>query len=185
MLSPGRHLMAPLNTIQASSLLRICTPLRVQTFVHSERKNYRIGGLVLGMCVPWWTMMDQWKWLVNVDEERVAKWTRLYMFWDSIISRLPHYRRLNGLALMSIGCWERLYSLLEEVYPPLDEPIRRGEGVALVLLNDAITSWQAAGKQWKSWSARMISASFRIGEKPRDILHVVSCYALHGALAEL
>ena len=31
--------------------------------------------------------------------------------------------------------------------PPLDEPVRRGEGVALVLLNDAITSWQAAGKQ--------------------------------------
>ena len=118
--------------------------------------------------------MDRWKCLVNVDEERVAKWTRLYMFWDSIISRLPHYRRLNGLALMSIGCWERLYS---RSVPPLDEPIRRGEGVALVLLNDAITSWQAAGKQWKSWSARMISASFRIGEKPRDILHVVSCYA--------
>ena len=55
--------------------------------------------------------------------------------------------------------------------------LRGGEGVALVLLGDAIASWKAVGKQWKSWSARMVSACFKIGEKPHDILHVVSCYA--------
>ena len=41
--------------------------------------------------------------------------------------------------------------------PPSDEPVRRGEGLTLVLLNDAIASWQATGKQWRSWRARMIS----------------------------
>ena len=60
--------------------------------------------------------------------------------------------------------------------PPLDGAVQRGEGVALVLLGDAIAGWEVAGKQWKSWSARMVSC-FKIGEKPHDILHVVSCYA--------
>ena len=45
-----------------------------------------------------------------------------------------------------------------------DEPARRDEEASFVLLDDAIASWQAAGKQWKSWSARMIFACFRIGE---------------------
>ena len=31
--------------------------------------------------------------------------------------------------------------------PSPDEPVKRGEGVALVLLGDAIASWKAAGKQ--------------------------------------
>ena len=70
--------------------------------------------------------------------------------------------------------------------PPSDEPVRKGEGVSLVLLNDDIASLQAVGKQWKSWSARMISTFFRIGEKPHDILHAVSyTMPLHGTLAEL
>ena len=42
---------------------------------------------------------------------------------------------------------------------------------------DAISSWEAAGKQWKSWSARIVLAYFRIGEKQHDFLYVVSCYA--------
>ena len=61
--------------------------------------------------------------------------------------------------------------------PPSDGVVQRGKGVALVLLGDAIVSWEVAGKQWKSWSARMVSACFRIGEKPHDILHVASYYA--------
>ncbi|XP_065886632.1 uncharacterized protein [Dysidea avara] len=55
--------------------------------------------------------------------------------------------------------------------------MQRGEGVALVLLGDAISGWEAGGKQWKSWNARMVSACFKIGEKQHDFLHVVSCYA--------
>ena len=40
--------------------------------------------------------------------------------------------------------------------PPSNEAMQRGEGVALVLLGDAVSSWEAGGKQWKSWSARMV-----------------------------
>ena len=62
--------------------------------------------------------------------------------------------------------------------PPSNEPLQRGEGVALVLCGDAISSWEAARKQWRSWSSRMVSACFKIGEKQHyDFLHVVSCYA--------
>ena len=46
----------------------------------------------------------------------------------------------------------------------------RGEGVALVSCGDAISSWEAAGKQWRSWSGK-------IGEKQHDFLNVASCYA--------
>ena len=61
--------------------------------------------------------------------------------------------------------------------PPSNEAMQRGEGVALILLGDAISGWEAGGKQWKSWSARMVSACFKIGEKQHDFLYVVSCYA--------
>ena len=68
--------MALLGTCQAFSPADDLHPLKVQTFGHLEQKDYQIGGLVLGTCVPWWTLMGWWKWLVNLDEERVAKWTR-------------------------------------------------------------------------------------------------------------
>ena len=61
--------------------------------------------------------------------------------------------------------------------PPSNEAMQRGEGVVLILLGDAIFSWEAGGKQWISWSARIVLACFKIGEKQHDFLHVVSCYA--------
>ena len=69
--------------------------------------------------------------------------------------------------------------------PPSDGAVQRGEGVALVILGDAIAGWEVAGKQWKSWNARMVSARFKIGEKPHDFY--MSCHAIppHGVLVEL
>ena len=122
--------------------------------------------------------MDRWKWLVNACGQGESRKV------DQIVHVLGQYN--IKIAALQETKWfgSDVYQVLGAVVltagrsvPPLDEPVRRGEGVAFVLLNDAITSWQAAGKQWKSWSARMISASFRIGEKPCDILHVISCYA--------
>ena len=49
-----------------------------------------------------------------------------------------------------------------------DEIIRRGEGVVLAILGDAIVSWQAAGNFGKLY------ACFKIREQPYDILQVVS-----------
>ena len=37
-------------------------------------------------------------------------------------------------------------------------PIKRGEGVALVLLGPALAAWRCGGKQWKALSLRCISA---------------------------
>ena len=36
--------------------------------------------------------------------------------------------------------------------------IRRGEGVALVLLGPALAVWKLGGKQWRAWSSRCVSA---------------------------
>jgi len=53
---------------------------------------------------------------------------------------------------------------------PSNEPMLRSEGVALVSCGDAISSWEAAGKQWRSWSGK-------IGEKQHDFLNAMH---LHG-----
>ena len=67
--------MMPLSTCQASfpaENLHTSQGLKVHAF---RAKNYRIGDLILGLCVAWWTLMGQLKWLINLIKERVAKWT--------------------------------------------------------------------------------------------------------------
>ena len=55
--------------------------------------------------------------------------------------------------------------------------MKRGEGVATVLTDWAIDAWKAAGRQWKVWSSRAVSACLQLGGRSRDKLHIVSCYA--------
>ena len=55
-------------------------------------------------------------------------------------------------------------------------PIKRGEGIALVLLGPALAAWRCGGKQWKVWSSRCVSAILEFpGHAGR--LHALSCYA--------
>lgn len=55
--------------------------------------------------------------------------------------------------------------------------MQRGEGVALVLAGPDIAAWNAGGQQWESWGSRIVRATLSAGEKPREKLHLFSCYA--------
>ena len=55
--------------------------------------------------------------------------------------------------------------------------MKKGEGVAIVLTDWAMDAWKAAGRQWKAWSSRAVSACLHLGGRSRDKLHIVSCYA--------
>ena len=57
------------------------------------------------------------------------------------------------------------------------DTVKKGEGVAIVLTDWAIDAWKAAGRPWKAWSSRAVSACLQLGGRSRDKLHVVSCYA--------
>ena len=50
---------------------------------------------------------------------------------------------------------------------------QRGEGVAIVLAEEAVNAWRLGGKRWKAWSSRLVSAVLKIEETN---LHVLSCY---------
>ena len=51
--------------------------------------------------------------------------------------------------------------------PVPHEPVKRGEGVAIVLAGPAIPAWHAAGGQWKVWSSQ---AGFCKTPTPRVVL---------------
>ena len=55
--------------------------------------------------------------------------------------------------------------------------MKSGEGVAIVRTDWAIDAWKAAGRQWKAWSSRAVSACLQLGGRSRGKLHVVSCCA--------
>ena len=57
--------------------------------------------------------------------------------------------------------------------PGEGDSFRRGEGVAIVLLDWAVEAWKSGGRQWKAWSPRIITASLEVEKKK---LHIVSCY---------
>ena len=61
--------------------------------------------------------------------------------------------------------------------PAAGEPMKRGEGVAIVLSGPAVSAWRAAGERWKSWSPRLISAHLKTGKRRNDHLHIISAYA--------
>ena len=42
--------------------------------------------------------------------------------------------------------------------PAQGDTVKKGEGVAIVLTDWAIDAWKAAGRQWKAWSSRAVSA---------------------------
>lgn len=42
--------------------------------------------------------------------------------------------------------------------PALDDRVQRGEWVAIMLFGPAIDAWKRAGRQWKAWSPRTVSA---------------------------
>ena len=42
--------------------------------------------------------------------------------------------------------------------PDAGGSFRRGEGVAIVLLDWAVQAWKEGGSQWKSWSSRLVTA---------------------------
>ena len=49
--------------------------------------------------------------------------------------------------------------------------------MAIVPLGPAIDAWKRAGKQWKAWGPRAVSACLHVGEGTKTKLHVVYCYA--------
>ncbi len=63
--------------------------------------------------------------------------------------------------------------------PAQGDTVKKGEGVAIVLTESAIGHvWKAAkaaGKQWKAWSSRAVSACLQLGGRDRDKFH--ACYA--------
>ena len=61
--------------------------------------------------------------------------------------------------------------------PAQGEIVHRGEGVALVLRGLALAGWKRAGKWWKTWSSRCVSACLQMNGSAGSRLHVVSCYA--------
>ena len=73
----------------------------------------------------------------------------------------------EGVAIVLID-WEK---------PAQGDPVKKGEGVAIVLTDWAIDAWKAAGRQWKPWSSRAVSACLQSSGRSWDKLHVVSCYA--------
>ena len=68
----------------------------------------------------------------------------------------------NGLAPMFVTKWfgfsvchiaGAVVLTSDRNLSPSNEPMQRGEGVALVLCGDGcISIWEAVGKQWRSWS---------------------------------
>ena len=102
---------------------------------------------------------------------------------DLIVRELERYD-IKIAALQETKCFgSNIYSVGNSVLltagcpaPAPREPIKRGEGVALILTGPAIPAWRAAGQQWKAWSSRLISACLQSGSK-NDHLHVLSCYA--------
>ena len=61
--------------------------------------------------------------------------------------------------------------------PGTGQPTQRGESVAIVLTEEAVTAWKAGGEQWKARSSRLITAKLKHGDRQKHILHVISCYA--------
>ena len=61
--------------------------------------------------------------------------------------------------------------------PTAGEPMKRGEGLAIVLSGPTIAAWRAADEQWKAWSSRLVSTCLHTGSRKADHLHVLSCYA--------
>ena len=53
----------------------------------------------------------------------------------------------------------------------------RGEGVAIVLSDSAITTWKKGGEQWNTWASRLDRDTLATGRSSSDHLHVLSCYA--------
>ena len=39
------------------------------------------------------------------------------------------------------------------------QPRQRGEGVAIVFTDHAVSTWKAGGEQWRSWGSRIIKAT--------------------------
>ena len=61
--------------------------------------------------------------------------------------------------------------------PAQGEIVQRGEGVTLVLRGLALAGWRRAGKRWKAWSPRCVSACLQMDGSAGSRLHMVSCYA--------
>ncbi len=61
--------------------------------------------------------------------------------------------------------------------PRTDEVKRRGEGVAIVLSDEAVRAWKESGSIWKAWSSRLVSATLQVGSGTNDQLHILSYYA--------
>ena len=68
----------------------------------------------------------------------------------------------------------------EREMPSEGDDIQRDEGVTIVLLDPAIDAWKRAGKQWKAWGPRAVSACLQVGEGTKTKLYVVSCYLPRG-----
>ena len=58
------------------------------------------------------------------------------------------------------------------------DSVQRREGIAIILSGPAICAWKRAGKQWKAWGSKAVSACLQVGDRGLSgKLHVVSCYA--------
>ena len=55
--------------------------------------------------------------------------------------------------------------------PADDQNHYRGEGIAIVLSDQAVMAWKASGRHWKAWSSRIISACLKL---KNEKLHVFS-----------
>lgn len=113
--------------------------------------------------------------LVDAEDRRI----------DQVVRELERYR-IKVAALQETKWFDNnMYSVGNSLVltagrsiPVTEHSVRRrGEGVAIVLSDQAVAAWRAGGSKWKPWSARMISVSIKVGPNISDCLHVFSCYA--------
>ena len=61
--------------------------------------------------------------------------------------------------------------------PREGQTVQRGEGVALVLREQALAAWRLGEQQWKAWSSRCVSAIWHVDKRTSSRIHLVSCYS--------
>ena len=65
--------------------------------------------------------------------------------------------------------------------PGVGEPVKRGEGVGIILNKDTAKAWREGGEQWNPISSRILSARLKLQEDKRRrrprFLSIISVYA--------
>ena len=103
---------------------------------------------------------------------------------DLVVRELARYDVVAGALQetkwFGCGTYEVGYSMVltsGRNTPREEQLMQRGEGVALVLREQALAAWRLGGQQWKAWSSRCVSAVLQADKRPSSRVHLVSCYA--------